>query len=233
MSRKVFTAGEVLAAADVNSFLMDQTVMSFPTSAARGSAIPTPTLGMYTHLEDAPARTQFWDGSAWVSPLGSTLIETRSFTAQTGVTINNVFTSEFDNYVIEVEFIQNTAGAGINYWLVNGSTASASNWAGNQFVMFGSGSTQFAGYSGAANTDLSGINAGQRGSIKLSLFSPFLTRPTFGNSNSHFQASGAGANVAAWTASQLNNSTSYEGWRLTCSAGTFTGTVRIYGMRNS
>lgn len=64
MSRKVFTAGEVLAAADVNSFLMDQTVMSFAGTAARGSAIPTPTEGMVTFLEDSNLLS-INDGSAW------------------------------------------------------------------------------------------------------------------------------------------------------------------------
>jgi hypothetical protein len=65
MSRKVFTAGEVLAAADVNSFLMDQTVMSFAGTAARGSAIGTATEGMMTYLNDTD-QIEVWSGSAWV-----------------------------------------------------------------------------------------------------------------------------------------------------------------------
>jgi hypothetical protein len=43
MPRKVFTAGEVLAAADVNQFLQDQVIMTFAGTAARGSAIGTAT----------------------------------------------------------------------------------------------------------------------------------------------------------------------------------------------
>jgi hypothetical protein len=68
MPRKVFTAGEVLAAADVNSFLMDQTIQVFAGTAARGSAIGTATEGMYTHLNDTDA-LQYWNGSAWVSAI--------------------------------------------------------------------------------------------------------------------------------------------------------------------
>lgn len=52
MPRKVFTPGEVLTAANVNEFLMDQSVMSFSDSTARGSAIPSATEGMTTYLED-------------------------------------------------------------------------------------------------------------------------------------------------------------------------------------
>jgi len=50
--RKVFTSGEILTAADVNSFLMDQSVMVFADSSARSSAIPSPSEGMVTYLKD-------------------------------------------------------------------------------------------------------------------------------------------------------------------------------------
>jgi hypothetical protein len=71
MSRKVFTAGEVLAAADVNSFLMDQSVMSFAGTAARGSAIGTAVEGMVTFLEDSNILS-IYDGSVWKNSLGTT-----------------------------------------------------------------------------------------------------------------------------------------------------------------
>jgi hypothetical protein len=64
MSRKVFTADEVLTAEDVNSLLMDQTVMSFAGTAARGSAIPFPVEGMVTYLEDSNSM-DLWNGSQW------------------------------------------------------------------------------------------------------------------------------------------------------------------------
>lgn len=66
MPRKVFTAGEVLAASDVNSFLMDQSVMTFANSAARDTAIPTPIEGMVTYLEDTNS-LELFDGSAFVA----------------------------------------------------------------------------------------------------------------------------------------------------------------------
>jgi hypothetical protein len=65
MPRKVFTAGEVLAAADVNEFLMDQAVQSFAGTAARGSAIPSPVEGMVSYLEDSNT-FQYYNGS-WTS----------------------------------------------------------------------------------------------------------------------------------------------------------------------
>jgi hypothetical protein len=64
MPKKTFTAGEVLTASDVNTFLMDQSVMTFADSAARGSAIGTATEGMVTYLEDTDG-LELWNGTAW------------------------------------------------------------------------------------------------------------------------------------------------------------------------
>jgi hypothetical protein len=70
MPRKVFTAGEVLASADVNTYLMDQSVMTFAGSAARGSAIGSATEGMVTYLADSDS-FEFWNGTSYV-PLAPT-----------------------------------------------------------------------------------------------------------------------------------------------------------------
>lgn len=62
---KAFTAGEVLTAANVQGYFMDQSVMVFASSGARGSAIASPTEGMFTYLSDVDA-LEFYSGSAWV-----------------------------------------------------------------------------------------------------------------------------------------------------------------------
>jgi hypothetical protein len=65
MPRKVFTAGEVLSATDVNTYLMDQMVQTFAGTAARGSAIGTATEGMVTYLADSNT-FEYWNGTAYV-----------------------------------------------------------------------------------------------------------------------------------------------------------------------
>jgi hypothetical protein len=65
LGRQVFTAGEVLTAADVNGYLMDQAVMVFADATARTAAIAAPTEGMVTYLSDTNA-LEYYDGSAWV-----------------------------------------------------------------------------------------------------------------------------------------------------------------------
>jgi hypothetical protein len=71
MPRKEFDAFTRLDASDVNTYLMDQSVMTFASSAARGSAIATPVEGMVTYLEDSNDLS-LYNGSAWVPlPVGS------------------------------------------------------------------------------------------------------------------------------------------------------------------
>ena len=63
LGRKVWSAGDVLAAAEVNGYLMDQAVMVFATEAARSSAIPAPSQGMVAYLQDTSSLQVY--GTAW------------------------------------------------------------------------------------------------------------------------------------------------------------------------
>ena len=64
MPRKNFLNGYPLPASDINTYLMDQSVMTFASTTARTSAIATPTEGMLTWLEDSN-KFSYYDGSAW------------------------------------------------------------------------------------------------------------------------------------------------------------------------
>jgi hypothetical protein len=61
--RKVFVAGQILTASDMNS-TVDQTIMVFASATARNTAIPTPTAGMSVYLEDI-SQLQYYNGTAW------------------------------------------------------------------------------------------------------------------------------------------------------------------------
>lgn len=62
---KVFTAGEILTAANVNGYLM-QGVLVFDDATARSSAIATATEGMVSYRKDADI-VEVYDGSSWSS----------------------------------------------------------------------------------------------------------------------------------------------------------------------
>lgn len=82
LGRRVFTAGEVLTAANVNGYLMDQTVMVFAGTAARSSAIATASTGMVTYRTDATA-IEFYNGSGWVGLGDVTTAGTQTLTNKT------------------------------------------------------------------------------------------------------------------------------------------------------
>ena len=87
MAYKVFTNGSVLNASEVNDNLMNQAVITFSNSTARGSAITTPVEGMLTYLEDTNAY-EFWNGTAWTAL--SELATWTSFTpTRNNITVGN------------------------------------------------------------------------------------------------------------------------------------------------
>ena len=80
LGRKVFTAGEVLTAANVQGYLMDQTVMVFDDEAARTAAIGTPTEGMVSYTKDDNA-LEYYSGAVW-TPVG---LDPYTITASTAI----------------------------------------------------------------------------------------------------------------------------------------------------
>lgn len=88
MPREVFVAGQVLTAAELN-VVSDQSVMVFADSSARGTAIPSPSEGMVTYLEDTND-VEVYNGSAFTGVGAGKILQvvsttkTDTFTAATG-----------------------------------------------------------------------------------------------------------------------------------------------------
>ena len=71
---KVWSAGDVLAAADVNGYLMQQSVMVFASSAARSSALGTASAeGMVTWLSDTNVLEAATGTASWVQVYPATV----------------------------------------------------------------------------------------------------------------------------------------------------------------
>jgi len=76
---KAFADGDVLTAAQVQTYLQDQAVMRFADSSARTTGLGTAVAeGMVSYLQDTDA-VEVYDGSAWVGLSGG-------FTASTAIT---------------------------------------------------------------------------------------------------------------------------------------------------
>jgi hypothetical protein len=67
---KDFVAGDVLTAAQVDTYLMQQSIMNFAGTAARASAITSPAEGYMTYLQDTD-QLSYYDGSNWITAPGA------------------------------------------------------------------------------------------------------------------------------------------------------------------
>lgn len=66
---KVFAVGEVLTAADVNDYLMEQSIGIYADSSTRDSQLSSPVEGQFAYLADSNTLT-YYTGSAWASYIG-------------------------------------------------------------------------------------------------------------------------------------------------------------------
>jgi hypothetical protein len=113
---KLFQTGDVLTAAQVNTYLNEQTVMVFASSAARTSALSSVLAeGMVSYLQDTNA-VEVYDGSAWVS-IGSSG-DITGVTTGTDSGLTGGVTSGTANLKLKLEF---DAETGTTYTLVAGN----------------------------------------------------------------------------------------------------------------
>lgn len=81
----LFATGNVLTAAQVNTYLMQQSVMVFASSAARTTALSGVLAeGMVSYLQDTNS-LEVYDGAAWIGATG----DITALTAGTGISITN------------------------------------------------------------------------------------------------------------------------------------------------
>jgi hypothetical protein len=84
---KLFQTGDVLTAAQVNTYLNEQTVMVFASSAARTTALTSVLAeGMVSYLQDTNA-VEVYNGSAWVGVSGTG--DLTEIVAGTGITVTS------------------------------------------------------------------------------------------------------------------------------------------------
>ena len=167
------------------------------------------------------------------SAQGMTLINTTSFSAVASQSVNDVFSTTYQNYRIVLNISsQNTAGNAVNMRLrVSGSDAS----------------TNYFTYSYHTRTSLGAIGAdnGNPGSFfwvgyanptyptagVTDMYSPFETRRTVGTMQ--FMGGDSSTFLGSQGGFVHDTSASYTGFTiLAASGGTITGNVRVYGYNN-
>jgi len=119
---KVFGVGEVLTAADVNDYLMEQSIGIFANSTARDAQITSPIEGQFCYLADSNV-LQFYNGSSWASFIGEGDI--------TGVTVTTAGTSGLSGGATA------TSGAFSSTLVISPNSATSATVASADIVLIG------------------------------------------------------------------------------------------------
>jgi len=166
-------------------------------------------------------------GSGSISATGAV-----SFTSASAISLNGCFSSTYDNYRIHFANVTNSSSGNINLrWRVSGTDDSAANYryAGNQ--MGTQATPTNVGAKSQTSTRLGYFTSGQRNFLTgVDVSTPFLSCLT-GTFNSAIDGSDPDSYVTT-TTSFFNADTSFTGFTIFPAAGTITGTIRVYGIRN-
>lgn len=224
---KIFTPGDVLTADDTMDYLQ-QGVLVFDSSGARGSAIASPVEGQFSYLKDTDS-TEYYDGAAWtqVAQGGLVHIVTESFSAVSSVSLDNCFSGDYDNYLVIANITSTSTSAHARIRLrASGSDETSANYS------FG------ATYNGFNNTP-SAEGAANQTSMNLTYMSDAanahaLYMPITGPNDAGFtyvSQNMSADNGASSYQGLLKTTTVYDGFSLYPSSGSFTGTVSVYGYK--
>jgi len=232
---KKFPAFSKLTSDDVNDYLADQVIMRFATTAARDAAFggvgePTLAEGMTAYI-DADNSIYTYDGSNWVKmvsasqPVGLSLIAKFTATSGLAVACNDVFSAEYDNYLVLISEARTT---GVTQWnfTLNGATTGY-YWSGVVATM-----NQVVTGQGEANgTSVQmGVLATQSSACKIEFFQPFINTETFFNASGTDARTGA-ATAPYNTANGFLTSSSRTGFTLNTGVAFTNIVVTIYGYR--
>jgi hypothetical protein len=233
MPRKVFQGFTRLDASDVNTYLMDQSIQVFAGTAARGSAIASPTEGMYSHLNDTDD-LEYYDGSAWVNAVpssgGMDLIVTENFSAVSEVLFTSKFTADYRNYYFTISPLSASVdGTTLSLQLRNGtSNQNAANYQRQAFV------SQSTTNTGSQTTNQTSFNLGV-GETVGRVMQYYIFDPQ-GNTNTAFQ--GKTSRLGTTNQTMNMNDGAYfanyaaDGFRVFPASGNITGTISLYGLKD-
>jgi hypothetical protein len=241
--RDDFTAGEVLAAADLND-----TFASKPPFAY-GTATPSTTVEGFIWYDenDTPPTAKFWDGSAFeniAAPSGLSIVTPTSIansggtatasggavtlTGVTSVSLNGVFTSTYQNYRIVINLVSSIANEIRFRMRASGTDDTGANYAIQYLFAAGSASTaarqtgQTAAWFFSGNGTYEAVGAYDIGSPQLAKQTTLVGSQVYDQST---------LGLISWAANH-DESTAYDGITIIAGSGTTTGLIRVYGYQD-
>lgn len=255
-----FIPGEVLTAANVQDYLQDQAVMKFTSAAARTSALPAPSQGMMSFLNDTgavetyyaawnattnpggktpagwyPARSQGVvpmipstvaipsGGSATANSLGQI-----TFASAASVSLNGVFSTSYNKYLIYLTGVSASANADIYFRLRTAAWTDAATAYYQQHVNISAGTLSGVSDANVAQgvIGISGTGAGFASSAFVMHNPATAVATSYTGQLYGVVATQLGKSIHGYHATAA----AYTGLSLIPSTGTFSGTVQILGI---
>lgn len=150
-----------------------------------------------------------------------------TFTNASSISINNVFSSIYDDYLIKLEISNGTGSDTLARLRSNGTDASGANTYRFGHIYLNTNST-------VGNSNRSDYNTFNMvdftttsSSIDLQISAPFLQKPTYFRNDVWRTGDG----LVIWNIGQHSLTNSYDGITIYPNSGSITGTIRIYGYK--
>jgi hypothetical protein len=160
---------------------------------------------------------------------GLTLINTTSFTAQSSVSFNNVFSSTYDHYKILSSNTGSSTIVALNFKMrANGTDSTALYYGGANGSNSESNYTVFNQFNAVSAMRFGVAKSGETGTVEMRISNPFSSSVRTQFANSYTFSDGTNGR-AYYSGGSMVVDTSFDGFTLIPESGTITGTVSVYG----
>jgi hypothetical protein len=190
--------------------------------------------GQHQDLNDAVNKIETYMGLVKVIPtsgVGCTISATGTVTFSSGAfSVNGAFTSGYANYRVLIDVATSSGDPEVRLTLRASGTDSAANYYTGSWLVDSGGTLNFSQNGNYSRLNIAYAAAANTCSTSLDIFKP----QTANNTNWNGQATnsiGSAARTIAFGGAHLS-AVAYDGFTLTPSTGTWSGTVRVYGYRN-
>jgi hypothetical protein len=228
---RTWTAGEVVTASNVQSFLQDQTVGVYAGTAARASAILSPSEGQVSYRTDDDV-VEVYNGTGWVpvapaDTAGLVHIKTVTSTAVAAIDVTSCFSADYNRYYLSFDLL---GGSGeLRFRFLNNTTPHTT---GNHRVQqLYAASTSVQAFRSTTYTywSIGQVTSTNRQFSQLILINPFEVRIPSGVSQ-YLEEVGGNMTLISY-GNACDTTTSFNGCQIFAATGNIEGSISVYGYK--
>lgn len=223
VNTSLFAAGDTLYLQNIGAGVCTVTAGTATVTSAGPLAIPQ--WGSGTLYFTSASAAIYFPSAVTVTTPGMVRIVTSTVSAQSTVTLTNVFSATYHSYLIT---LSNMSGTDTILKATLGATATGYSYGGREWKYNAASADRFASNTTYIEANVIGTAAGSSSLIYVQ--NPFLSITTTFQT---MQISNKNDPGAIQQQGFLNNTTSYTDMVFTMTTGTFSGTITAYGLAQS